>query len=90
MGQEPIQHKSHTHPSELLIWFYLCVFSYGADDGTSSAVIDMEYFKRSSVKFQRFLVSEEYSYFLSWELDLSIDTNTLYNLIYNLLFILCF
>jgi len=34
-------------------------YQLNPDDGTSSAVIDMEYFRRSSTKFQRFLVSEE-------------------------------
>lgn len=32
-----------------------------ADDGVGSVVVDMEYFKRSSTKFQRFLVSEEFT-----------------------------
>lgn len=41
----------------LIIGFYLCIFEWLADHGHSSAVIDMEYFKRSSIKFQRFLVS---------------------------------
>lgn len=35
-------------------------FNVFADDGVSSAVIEMEYFKRSSTKFQRFLVSEKF------------------------------
>uniref|UniRef100_A0A453SJP8 protein-serine/threonine phosphatase n=1 Tax=Aegilops tauschii subsp. strangulata TaxID=200361 RepID=A0A453SJP8_AEGTS len=32
-------------------------YQHKSDDGVSSAVIEMEYFKRSSTKFQRFLVS---------------------------------
>jgi len=61
--------------NSLYLVLLTCIFIWLADDGTSSAVIDMEYFKRSSIKFQRFLVSEEYSYLLSWELDLPIDIN---------------
>jgi len=44
----------------LVLLFTYSIFIWLADDGTSSAVIDMEYFRRSSTKFQRFLVSEEY------------------------------
>lgn len=44
----------------LYLFILTCVFIWLADD-TRSAVIDMEYFRRSSTKFQRFLVSEEYS-----------------------------
>ena len=65
--------------NSLYLVLLTCIFIWLADDGTSSAVIDMGYFKRSSIKFHRFLVSEEYSYLLSWELDLLIDTNALYN-----------
>jgi hypothetical protein len=70
---------THTPLNSLYLVLLMCIFIWLADDGTSSAVIDMEYFKRSSIKFQRLLVSAEYSYFLSWELDLPIDTNALYN-----------
>ncbi|CAD6253396.1 unnamed protein product [Miscanthus lutarioriparius] len=44
------------------------------DDGTSSAVIDMEYFKRSSIKFQRFLVEAKLGcFYLSESLDEDTD-----------------
>ncbi|CAD6256465.1 unnamed protein product [Miscanthus lutarioriparius] len=47
------------------------------DDGTSSAVIDMGYFKRSSIKFQRFLVEAKPKklgcFYLSESLDEDMD-----------------
>ncbi|RLM69785.1 hypothetical protein C2845_PM17G12240 [Panicum miliaceum] len=47
------------------------------DDGTSSAVIDMEYFRRSSTKFQRFLVEAKLKtlgcFYLSESLDEDVD-----------------
>ncbi|CAL4980383.1 unnamed protein product [Urochloa decumbens] len=48
-----------------------------ADDGTSSAVIDMDYFRRSSTKFQRFLVEAKFKtlgcFYLSESLDEDVD-----------------
>ncbi|CAL4987177.1 unnamed protein product [Urochloa decumbens] len=47
------------------------------DDGTSSAVIDMDYFRRSSTKFQRFLVEAKFKtlgcFYLSESLDEDVD-----------------
>ncbi|TVU25061.1 hypothetical protein EJB05_27537, partial [Eragrostis curvula] len=47
------------------------------DDGASSAVIDMEYFKQSSTKFQRFLVESKFKklgcFYLSESLDEDMD-----------------
>ncbi|KAJ1276050.1 hypothetical protein BS78_05G184500 [Paspalum vaginatum] len=47
------------------------------DDGTSSAVIDMEYFKHSSTRFQRFLIEARHKrlgcFYLSESLDEDMD-----------------
>ncbi|KAG2558471.1 hypothetical protein PVAP13_8NG268000 [Panicum virgatum] len=52
-------------------------YQLNADDGTSSAVIDMEYFRRSSTKFQRFLVEAKLKtlgcFYLSESLDEDVD-----------------
>ncbi|KAL6654871.1 hypothetical protein ACP70R_008336 [Stipagrostis hirtigluma subsp. patula] len=54
-----------------------CISIWPADDGTSSAVMDMEYFKRSSTKFQRFLVEAKHKrlgcFYLSESLDEDMD-----------------
>jgi len=52
-------------------------YQLNPDDGTSSAVIDMEYFRRSSTKFQRFLVEAKLKtlgcFYLSESLDEDVD-----------------
>ncbi|XP_066340144.1 uncharacterized protein [Miscanthus floridulus] len=60
---------------------FLCSQGYDShhrnNDGTSSAVIDMGYFKRSSIKFQRFLVEAKPKklgcFYLSESLDEDMD-----------------
>uniref|UniRef100_A0A453SHL1 protein-serine/threonine phosphatase n=1 Tax=Aegilops tauschii subsp. strangulata TaxID=200361 RepID=A0A453SHL1_AEGTS len=52
-------------------------YQHKSDDGVSSAVIEMEYFKRSSTKFQRFLVDAKLKrlgcFYLSESLDEDMD-----------------